>query len=201
MCLLFAGLWSKACISRSRSKFDAQGHLQSEGPFPCTSAWNWGGIFDQFVGTEKKNSACEGSWPPSGYCAYEEGLLTQTEKIPEPPPHPYTGSRHPWEGPSLNLCFGLGRASGFFYTQPEIRSHGSSNSRPEGCRRNCLTSWSSILWPICRNWQRHLIVSSEIGCLVLRPIYTMAFLIIEENWEPLYVLHYWWSGFGIKSSE
>lgn len=39
------------------------------------------------------------------------------------------------------------------------------------------------IWWICRNWQCHLTVSSEIGCLVLRQIYTMAFLIIEESWE------------------
>jgi hypothetical protein len=41
-----------------------------------------------------------------------------------------------------------GEEGDFFYPQPEIRSHGSSNSGPEGCRQNCLTSWSSILWPL-----------------------------------------------------
>lgn len=42
---LFTGYWSKECIARPRSKFHAQGHLQSEGPLPYTTTWNRGGIY------------------------------------------------------------------------------------------------------------------------------------------------------------
>jgi hypothetical protein len=67
-------------------------------------------------------------------------------KSPNPRPIHTQGDVTREKGRSLYLHFGMGRARGFFYPQPEIRSHGSSNSGPEGCRRNFLTSWSSILW-------------------------------------------------------
>jgi hypothetical protein len=46
------------------------------------------------------------------------------------------------------LAYGDGRGN-FFYPQPEIRSHGESNSGLEGCRRNSLTTWARVLW---RGW-------------------------------------------------
>jgi len=85
---------------------------------------------------------------PTGIDFLEEASASPTEKIPEPWPRPDTGGRSPWE-PCLGhvrvlrptwgvhtSALSPGPAWGFFYPQAEIRSHGESNSGPEGCRRS-----------------------------------------------------------------
>ena len=64
---------------------------------------------------EKKNSTCRDKTTP-GIVVIEEDILTQTEKTPEPLPHPDTGAPLPCdnrEGP-FDLCFGMGQTRGFF---------------------------------------------------------------------------------------
>jgi hypothetical protein len=94
-----------------------------------------------------KNSACRGKDHPLQYRDKKKGLLTQTEKTPEPlsppPPPPlhrglcspcesWVGALHRYLqlGRSLACALGMRRGKGIFLTQGEICSHRESNSGP-----------------------------------------------------------------------
>ena len=101
-----------------------------------------------FIGYKKKLDR-QGVWRPQAFYKKKDDLLTQIEKTPEPPPPSWrSGIRCPVRtGPGHSALWLMGTGEVFFfYPQPEIHSHRESNSGPEGCRWNSLTTWARVLW-------------------------------------------------------
>jgi hypothetical protein len=68
-------------------------------------------------------------------------IFSHRSRKPGLEPLPPSWNLLPWEPGRAVLRFCLwGRARGFFYPQPKIRSH------REGCCWNSLTTWAIVLW-------------------------------------------------------